>query len=808
MPVRDLQLLRHRAGLAWAVFVLSVSVPLAAIGTTRSWNNPAGGSAATTTNWSPNGTPGSGDLLMFNLNSSYIVSWASPADTAATMNLDQGHIRFNIASLLGIQGQVIADADSFDLMTGKLDVGHLLIGSGGTGHVLVTTNGTRLVTMEATGSYIGDGGTGHLWVNGGARFQSNGFVDMAFGHADQCSTTVIGGNFLLHEFSAIQTLTTGGPSIGDVTVGDSGNAVFQMSNGGFATVAGNLFVGRHSPGTGLVDIFNSPTGLGTPSLTVQGTTYIGSNPQGAGHPPGTGTLRVEKGFAALNGVTHIGGGGIGSLVVRNGASLSAVGITVASPEVVNNSNFHVRGGGTVASVLDSLDVGLESLTGLGSAYSTVDSGATLTMLGGAPIHIGYDGEIDVIHASTLTSTGDIDVSGNFNVAGSVQAHRVSLVHSLVGPAGFTNVAGTIAAKISVGTSMNLVCYQPNGGSSRSTIGDSSGTDGFVSTGSTILGPDTLTILDQDLADLGNLYMGQSGINGVLILPHGGKVGAGDSLFGYGVITGALVNEGAVNANSGRTLTVNGGYTQLLGYADGGGTFIVAPGNAVSARGMIATPFQEGGALDFGPTPARLRGSSFTITSAGASSRFRLGSKASGIQDTLTCTGPVTLAGTLDIGTLYPNPPVAGDTLTIVTGSAISGTFSSVTLNGGPSAAWLSVIYAPTTVKVAIKKGLAGVMPGEPGATKLQLRLTASGTVTEPAFALDLPVAAQVRVAVYDVSGRQVGVLKEGRLDAGHYQFRLSNAGAGMNGVYFGRAEVSEADGTPRKVLSARVVRVR
>jgi len=79
----------------------------------------------------------------------------------------------------------------------------------------------------------------------------------------------------------------------------------------------------------------------------------------------------------------------------------------------------------------------------------------------------------------------------------------------------------------------------------------------------------------------------------------------------------------------------------------------------------------------------------------------------------------------------------------------------------------------------------------------------SGAVTVP---LVLPEAAEVRVMVYDVLGRQVSVLTEGRVEAGRREFTL-DGGALPAGLYIVRATV-RTDGGAVWAFSRRVSIVR
>src|SRR5207237_3117892 len=88
-----------------------------------------------------------------------------------------------------------------------------------------------------------------------------------------------------------------------------------------------------------------------------------------------------------------------------------------------------------------------------------------------------------------------------------------------------------------------------------------------------------------------------------------------------------------------------------------------------------------------------------------------------------------------------------------------------------------------------------------------LRFLQAGSLSRPAFALHLPYAASVRVAAYDVTGREIAVLAEAVLPAGRHEFSLPRE-RGASGVCFGRAVLRRIGGAGQQVLTARVVRVR
>ena len=70
------------------------------------------------------------------------------------------------------------------------------------------------------------------------------------------------------------------------------------------------------------------------------------------------------------------------------------------------------------------------------------------------------------------------------------------------------------------------------------------------------------------------------------------------------------------------------------------------------------------------------------------------------------------------------------------------------------------------------------------------------------FALALPAESRVKLAVFDVAGREVGTPLELHLDAGHHQLRWKSLD-GRPGVYFGVLEVNGAVEGKRRIVLVR-----
>jgi hypothetical protein len=63
----------------------------------------------------------------------------------------------------------------------------------------------------------------------------------------------------------------------------------------------------------------------------------------------------------------------------------------------------------------------------------------------------------------------------------------------------------------------------------------------------------------------------------------------------------------------------------------------------------------------------------------------------------------------------------------------------------------------------------------------------------------LPRAADVRVALYDIAGKIVRILEEGRMEAGEHRVTL-NANGLSSGIYFARLQSGNQSKTAKLVL--------
>jgi hypothetical protein len=495
-------------------------------------------------------------------------------------------------------------------------------------------------------------------------------------------------------------------------------------------------------------------------LVVQGSLSVG---------PGNGTVHAHAAIFVvyqwanvLSGLSTAGSLVLESvLYVANGGL--AINGTKDSPSP-GNATVSATYGGLSLSPSTALQIWSGGHLFLGSnAYAQMDSGVVMgeIQMAGATFASLFGGSLP-IH---LRNGGILHGFGTVT-------HRFVLDDS-------TATIAVLASDTSGGSPSKIGTLA--GGPRSLTVGDSTGTGSIVLGGMVRVEKDTLCFLNKGVLDLGP-HVILSG--GTLSVPHGGHVGAAGVVEGYGAIVGNVTIDGTVKA---------------AGQLNIAGQLNVPAGGELSAHGILSGSLSLGGRLDMGPALARLElVNSPTILSTHVLT-MRIGSAAHGAQDTLVVDQPLSLNGTLDLRTWQADPPVAGDTLNLISAPSISGTFSAVTLDGS-AASSVQVIYEPTRVRLAVLSTTAVAPSPKPA---IALRFTAAGTMVDPAFALDLPRAADVHLAVFNVVGRKIAELKNGRLEAGRYRFPF---GGGASGVYFGQAWIRDDIGP--HVLSARLVRIR
>lgn len=156
-------------------------------------------------------------------------------------------------------------------------------------------------------------------------------------------------------------------------------------------------------------------------------------------------------------------------------------------------------------------------------------------------------------------------------------------------------------------------------------------------------------------------------------------------------------------------------------------------------------------------------------------------------DQLAVTGVVILDGTLRVRMAGAYLAGVGDTYTIVTGSSITGAFADIELPTGMTA---DINVKSTQVDLVVTAAPVGTedvfaAPGFELRTPYPNPIGSSASVT-----IYLPRAENLRLAVFDVLGREVSVLLDGRFTPGEHVVSVDASGW-SSGVYFLRMSGSE-----------------
>ena len=665
-----------------------------------------------------------------------------------------------------------------------LDGRVLVITSTGGLPVLELSNGATMVLPSSSGDalLIGREGQGQLSLLSGS----------------SCALTIFGATLGRDAGSSGTLLVDGGSTFaapGTVSAGVNGAAQINVQGGGQLD-AQSIHLGAAATGSGALDVLGAGSRVDVSSLISVGGA--------GGAAQGDGFLTISDGGAvhvanAGSNSTRIWNGG-GVLNIYNGGSLTSAG-------GIDHRGVIQLGAGTLtAATLDF--AGAATLTGSGTVAARIvadDPAGVITASGGSlmlgtaadtagfasvgSLHVGAetvrlldaDGPLlgnvtidggNLVYAGTGTLasgkllTGEGLVDGEVANAGAITAQGTGLrfgeLVTMSNPS--ATIAGTLVQFLHDGGGFTgrgtLDCRVD--GDARSvitatgplTMGSLSSPAGVVLDGELHVGFHSVILLDPDGIDLGSLTTLAGGA-----LHYAGelRLGPGDDLTGTGGVNASLRNNGLITPGfSAGIITVGGNYVNSL----------------------------------FGVLEAEL------------------GNHAIFENDQLRVFGTALLeGGTLDVKALPAFNADIGDEFAVLTAASVSGTFGFVTFTGFPAGTQFEVVYNPTSVVVRVT-GSAGIEAPLAAPEALPVAL-AFRAMTAPdgaaAFELALPSAAGVNVSLYDIAGRQVARLHDGRLAPGWHRLAVPQARL-ARGIYFGRSEIA-TDGQ-RETRTARVVLVK
>ncbi len=555
------------------------------------WSNANGGAWDNAANWMPQLVPAANDETLFNLDAAYAVNFGNR--DVGRVRVENGFVTFNGAELrllgpLSVSGDAI-----FELASGKLDTGELVIGALPPVNPAVPSlaevwlnQGTTLA--GATVIKVGDAAPGRLAVNGA---QVDG-GPLLIGNAYPGSVTLSG--------SQTQWFLTGATAVGYKDTGS-----LDIESGAYLRSEGEVVIGRGEALKNLaaiVEVSNRnapPPALGFGNWLILDTLTLGD---------------------FLPGELYISDSGQVILGFLNDEILQA-GLR-AHPEPGFDAILSVDGSGDTAATHAMLSVSGNVLLGMASGASVnveinnggiFDVSASDLYLGFAP---GSEAGMTVAGINShntparlqVTRPAPLDFSRGLCAIGESGAGRL-LIHS-----GGQVECGTIRIGGQPGASGFVMVDGANGGSSLTTEGGlciggdltglcggaesgSQGTLELKNSASVSAGRGTLVGPGGKITGSGDLAAGVLGLN----VEAGGIVDPGvtvltSTVLGPALASAAGIQTGVLQINGAMTLT-NSAQVKLdiLGLADfdqlvvsgtlqiNGGTLILAFGNDYAPR---------------------------------------------------------------------------------------------------------------------------------------------------------------------------------------------------------------------------------
>jgi hypothetical protein len=282
------------------------------------------------------------------------------------------------------------------------------------------------------------------------------------------------------------------------------------------------------------------------------------------------------------------------------------------------------------------------------------------------------------------------------------------------------------------------------------------------------------------------------------------------------LTAGFENRGAVTVGSGSVLTATGPYVQKAGITTVQGTLNSSADSVRIEEGTLAgTGIVEGDVFVGGTTSPGASVGQLTVDgdfTSDSSARFLVDIEGPGQVDLLTVSGNAAYGGVIDVVLPGPFIPSLGDSFLVSTFATRSGSFSGVVGCPAPGTCFEIAYSSGGVYLVAVSSGVTGI-GDEPGPEDAPLILgfsTRSSSGGMVALALEMPEPADVSVAIFDIEGRRIAVVREGYEDPGRHRFEwYGDTVSGRrvsSGVYFARAVVRTSTGT--RILRDKVVMIR
>lgn len=564
----------------------------------QEWNNPAGGSFGTSTNWQSSAIPVALDEVVFDVATAL---GGSPAVYAVTFGMDRMANSLEVSNddvtlqlmdhtfqladfiVVGLAGPAVLRLDDGSLT----NAGAGIVGAPGSPSKAVV-NGAGTNWTSSGNLLVGVSSTGTLDVLNGATVDGQGQVLIGNSPGGDGTANVDGNG---SQLTIVDTLAIGNAGTGELNITDGGTVNNESMSGPTQTQIGAM------DGMGTVNV----TGLGS-SLSVAGLLIVGKD--------GNGTLLVSNGAT----VSNTGQAQIASEATGTGnVTVTGMGSTWTSTDalfvdVSGTGRLTVSSGGSVASGAD-VNIGT-SATSDGMA-TVIGSGSTLSSAATTRVGFSGVGQLDVHSGGKVMTTGQGILGLLENSQGTVNVDGDGSSWS-IGDALVAGGNGTAAINVSNSGEVTVV------GEAQIGIGSGSG-NVYVDGAGSKLTVSNLLFVGADGAGTGNLSISDGGMviseaagfvgtfneNSGTVTVDGndshwqianvlavGNEGTGEiTVSGGGQITNFGVAQLGVEIGSSGTATVDGGGSNWTSFD----TLSVGGGDIAGGSGQLTV--QNGGRLD-------------------------------------------------------------------------------------------------------------------------------------------------------------------------------------------------------------------
>ena len=483
---------------------------------------------------------------------------------------------------------------------------------------------------------------------------------------------------------------------GGGTMGDSGLTITNQGTINANDVSSNLITAGNpitnsslmeATGGGTLEIRNTVNNTGA---TIEGQTgsavllNTGTINGGTLATTGTGVINSEN--AVLDGTVNL---------VTNAGLLKASGFNLNLKGAINNT-------GTIALGKTGGCVALEAPTTLtGSGKVTMTSANCI---------FGYSATNTLTNQSTIEGGGSIGDSNPVGItnSGTILANSTSPL-TIVPDAtlGFTNTGKLTVNKGSV---LNIAGLFNNFSGTTLTAGTYSVTGTLEFQTANIATNAASITLTGATAQILNSSTNTSALAGLAANATTGSL----SLQSGQVLTTAtnFSNAGKTTIGAGSGFSVGGSYTQTAGTTTVDGTLTAPKGlilqkGSLLGKGTLAAAVTSSALItpgDSSTKPAMFAVTGSYTQNSKAALNISIGGTSAGSYGQVAVSNGVSLGGTLSIKLINGFVPTIGDTFKVVTGSALTGTFSTVKGTSINSSEHFDVAYNPTAVTLTVVSG--------------------------------------------------------------------------------------------------------